>query len=102
WGLGGIRCGYALAGAALAGALDALRPPGSISSQTARAPDLACARPADMRVDAAAIRAERDRLADGITALGLEVVGGAGNYVTVRTPWRGDGAFAGLAAAGRV
>ena len=49
-------------------------------------------RAADMRVDAAAIRAERDRLADGDRApSSLEVVGGAGNYVTFRTPWSGDG-----------
>ena len=102
WGLGGIRCGYALAGPALAGALDALRPPGSISSQTARAAELACARAADMRVDAAALRAERDRLAAGVAALDLEVVGGAGNYVTFRTPWSGEEAFAGLAARGLV
>jgi imidazoleglycerol phosphate dehydratase HisB len=102
WGLGGIRCGYALAGPALAGALDALRPPGSISSQSARAAELACARAADMRVDAAALRAERDRLAAGVAALDLEVVGGAGNYVTFRTPWSGEEAFARLAARGLV
>jgi histidinol-phosphate aminotransferase len=102
WGLGAIRCGYALASPAVAGALDALRPPGSLSLQSARAAELACARADAMRADAIAYRAERDRLAAGIRELGLEEIGGAGNFVTFRTPWPSDDAFAALAARGLV
>ena len=98
WGLAAQRVGYALAAPAVAGALDALRPPGSVSLASAEAARLALAHVGTMRDDCAAYAAERDRMGRGLTSLGLEVLGAAGSFVTVRTPWSSAEAFAALAA----
>jgi histidinol-phosphate aminotransferase len=102
WGLGALRAGYAIANPPIAGSLDALRPPGSLSTGSALGAELACRHVDAMRRDVAAYRAERERLADGFRALGLDVIGEAGNFVLARTPWTGDAAFAALAAKGLV
>jgi imidazoleglycerol phosphate dehydratase HisB len=96
--LAALRVGYALAPPALAGALDALRPPGSVSRASAEAARLALDHRSMVLADCAAYAEERDRLAAGLAALGLEVVGSAGSFVTARTPWRSEEAFAALAA----
>ena len=102
WGLGALRAGYAVANPPIAGSLDALRPPGSLSTGSALGAELALRHVDAMRRDTAAYRAERERLAAGMRELGLEIVGEAGNFVLARTPWQGDDAFAQLAARGLV
>ncbi len=102
WGLGALRAGYAIANPPIAGSLDALRPPGSLSTGSALGAELALRHVDVMRRDAAAYRTERERLAAGFCELGLEVVGEAGNFVLARTPWQGDEAFAQLAGRGLV
>ncbi len=102
WGLGALRAGYALANPDIAGSLDALRPPGSLSTGSALGAELACRHVDEMRRDTANYRAERVRVAAGMRELGLEVVGEAANFVLARTPWHGDDAFAKLAARGLV
>ena len=102
WGLGALRAGYALANPDIAGSLDALRPPGSLSTGSALGAELALRHVDEMRRDTANYRAERKRLAEGMRAIGLEVVGEAANFVLARTPWQGDDAFAQLAARGLV
>lgn len=102
WGLGALRAGYALANPDIAGSLDALRPPGSLSTGSALGAELALRHVDEMRRDTANYRAERKRLAEGMRAIGLEIVGEAANFVLARTPWQGDDAFAQLAARGLV
>ncbi len=102
WGMGALRAGYAVANPDIAGSLDALRPPGSLSTGSALGAELACRHADTMRRDAANYRAERVRLAEGFRAIGLEVLGEAGNFVLARTPWQGDDAFEKLAARGLV
>jgi histidinol-phosphate aminotransferase len=57
WGLGALRVGYVIADPRIAGALDALRPPGSLSTGSALGAELACQHADAMRIDAAAYRA---------------------------------------------
>lgn len=102
WGMGALRAGYAIASPLVAGALDALRPPGSLSTGSALGAELACAHVGEMRVDAAAYSAERERLSTGFRELGLEIVGEAANFVCAYTPWTGDELFASLAKRGLV
>ncbi len=97
WGLAALRVGYALAATELAGALDALRPPGSVSAFSATVAELACDRADAMRADCDAYRAERGRMAAALAELGLTVVGEAGSFVTVRTPWPSPEIFGELA-----
>ena len=93
WALASLRVGYALAAPAIAGALDALRPPGSISLQSAAAAELALAHADDMRADAVAYVAERGRLRRALEALGIEVLAEAGVFVTFRLDIDSDEAF---------
>ena len=93
FGLAALRVGFALAQPLLAGALDALRPPGSISLHSALAAERALAFTAQMRELTAAYVAERERLASGLEELGLTLIGQAGSFVSVRTPWSGQEAF---------
>ena len=102
WGLGALRAGYAIASPLVAGAMDALRPPGSLSTGSALGAELACAHADTMRNDAAHYRAERERFSAGLRGLGLEVVGEAANFVLARTPWSGDDLFEKLASQGLV
>jgi histidinol-phosphate aminotransferase len=93
WALASLRVGYALASPAIAGALDALRPPGSISLQSAVAAELALAHVEDMRADAEAYVAERGRLRRALEALEVDVLAEAGPFVTFRLPLDSDEAF---------
>ena len=96
WALGAARVGYAIAQPALAGALDALRPPGSLSSWSAAVAELACSQVEEMRGRCGEIVAERKRLAGGMRAAGIEVVADEGNFVLARGPV--DDTFTALAA----
>src|SRR4029077_530485 len=72
--LGAARVGYGLAQPALAEALDALRPPGSISSWSAAVAQLACSEPDDLQARCGAIVEERGWLAAGMRSAGVEVL----------------------------
>ncbi len=102
WALAALRVGYAIASPAIAAALDALRPPGSLSLQSAAAAELALAHADAMRADCTAYVAERGRLARGIAAAGADVIAEAGPFVTFRTPVASDEAWQRLAEAGLV
>jgi histidinol-phosphate aminotransferase len=86
FGLGAARVGYAIAQPELSGALDSLRPPGSLSSWSAAVGEIACTQEAEMRERVARTLAERDRLAEGMRAGGVTVDAVAGNYVLARMP----------------
>jgi histidinol-phosphate aminotransferase len=93
WALASLRVGYALAAPVIAGALDALRPPGSISLQSAAAAELALAHEGDMRADAEAYVAERGRMRRALEALEVEILAEAGPFVTFRLSLDSDEAF---------
>jgi histidinol-phosphate aminotransferase len=84
--LGAARVGYGLAQPALAEALDALRPPGSISSWSAAVAELACHESEELQERCAAIVEERGWLAAGMRRAGIEVLAHAGNFVLARSP----------------
>jgi histidinol-phosphate aminotransferase len=84
--LGAARVGYGLAQPALAEALDALRPPGSISSWSAAVAELACHETEEMETRCAAIVEERGWLAAGMRRAGVDVLAHAGNFVLARSP----------------
>ena len=84
--LGAARVGYGLAQPALAEALDALRPPGSISSWSAAVAELACSERAELEARCGAIVEERGRLAAGMRDAGVEVLAQAGNFLLARAP----------------
>ena len=102
WGMGALRAGYAIANPLVAGAMDALRPPGSLSTGSALGAELACAHADTMRSDAANYRAERERFSAGLRELGLDLIGEAGNFACARIPWSGDELFAKLAPQGLI
>ena len=84
--LGAARVGYGIAQPALASALDALRPPGSLSSWSAALGEIAVSEVEEMRSRCAAVVAERTRLAAGMRRAGVQVEAEAGNYVLARAP----------------
>jgi histidinol-phosphate aminotransferase len=84
--LGAARVGYGLAQPALAEALDALRPPGSISSWSAAVAELACHEVDELQERCAAIVEERGWLAAGMRRAGVDVLAHAGNFVLARSP----------------
>ena len=86
FGLGAARVGYGLAQPALAEALDALRPPGSISSWSAAVAELACREADEMRERCAAIVEARGGLAAGMRTAGVDVLAQAGNFILARSP----------------
>jgi histidinol-phosphate aminotransferase len=86
FGLGAARVGYAIAQPALTGALDSLRPPGSLSSWSAAVGEIACTQETEMRERVARTLDERDRLAEGLRAAGVTIDAVAGNYVLGRLP----------------
>jgi histidinol-phosphate aminotransferase len=81
YGLAGLRVGYAVAGADVAGALRAVSLPFGVSSvaQAAAVASLAAADELFARVES--LVAERDRLVAGITAAGWSVPEPQGNFV---------------------
>jgi histidinol-phosphate aminotransferase len=84
--LGAARVGYGVAQPALAEALDALRPPGSISSWSAAVAELACHEVEELQERCAAIVEELGWLAAGMRRAGVEVLAQAGNFVLARSP----------------
>ena len=83
FGLAGIRVGYALGAPRTVAALDAVRPPGSISSVSAALAVRALAEPRWAQETVAVISEERARLAAGLERLGLEPLATVTNFVPV-------------------
>ncbi len=81
FGLAGIRVGYALATPELVATLDAVRPPGSISSLSALLAERALDDPARMTRRVARIVRERSRLAELLAGLGFRVLPSAANFL---------------------
>lgn len=73
FGLAGIRVGYALASPSLAARLEAIRPPGSISTTSAALAIAALSQPAMAAELVEMIAQERDVLARRLRSLGFEV-----------------------------
>ena len=90
WGLGALRTGYAVANPLVAGALDALRPPGSLSTGSALGAQRACQFVDAMKLDVERHRKERQRLTAGLRDIGFPITGEAANFTLVETPWHGD------------
>jgi imidazoleglycerol phosphate dehydratase HisB/histidinol-phosphate/aromatic aminotransferase/cobyric acid decarboxylase-like protein len=83
--LAGARVGYMLVPERLAGPLDAIRLPAGISTTSAALAELALEHVDDMRADAAATVAERDRMAAALRAAGLKVGDSVASFVCVDT-----------------
>jgi histidinol-phosphate aminotransferase len=84
--LAGARVGYALAQLPLAGALDALRPPGSLSSWAVALAEIACTQVPEMQARVGETIAERAYLAAGLDRAGVQVLAQGGNYLLARMP----------------
>ena len=90
--LAGIRVGYLIAPPLLARKLEAIRPPGSISSFSNALALRALSDVETMRADVAATIAERERLAASLTAAGWSVHPSSTNFLLADTgedsePW---------------
>lgn len=81
FGLGGIRVGYGLGRPEVVDAIDAVRPPGSISSISVDVAVAALGTPERMRAQVAALNEERGRLARSLADLGLRVLPSQTNFV---------------------
>src|SRR5438094_388388 len=84
FGLAGARVGYALAGPAISAALRRVRPPGSISVVSAALAMQSLTDVNGMRERVERIRSERTRLQHELSALCLEVLESAANFLLVR------------------
>ncbi len=71
FGLAGLRVGYAVSAPKIADQLDAVRPPGSISSMSAELAVVALAEPQRMQRRVARLTKERARFADALDQLGI-------------------------------
>lgn len=76
FGLAALRVGFAMTHPDIADQLDAVRPPGSISSMSADLAEEALASPQRMQRHVSMILGERDRLAAGLRGLDVSVVPG--------------------------
>ena len=94
WALASLRVGYALASPPIAGALDALRPPGSISLQSAVAAELALPHADDdARRRRGVRRRARPPAARRSRRSRIDVLAEAGPFVTFRLPLDSGEAF---------
>lgn len=86
WGLAGLRVGYAIAPAAVAGWLRAVGQPYAVSSASlAIAARLVAAGDAPLAPFVAAVRGEREVIAERLRALGVHAPASQGNFVLART-----------------
>ncbi len=81
FGLAGIRVGYSVSVPELANRLQAVRPPGSISTVSAELAVRALGEPETAAANVAAITRERDRLAGGLAVFGFRVLPSMTNFV---------------------
>lgn len=84
YGLAGLRVGYGVAQAALAARLNARRPRFNVTTPALAAAEAALADEAFVRQTFALNLAGRGELVAGLTALGLQCLPSAGNFVMVR------------------
>ncbi len=83
FGLAGLRVGFSLSSTSLADSLDAVRPPGSISSMSAEIAAAALSEPQRMERRVGRLLKERTRFAQGLTKLGLRVRPSSTNFLLV-------------------
>jgi histidinol-phosphate/aromatic aminotransferase/cobyric acid decarboxylase-like protein len=82
--LPGARVGWAIAARETIARLESVRPPGSLSTISARLGAAALARPAGMRANVERVVAERDRFATGLGTAGWPTYPSVTNFVLVR------------------
>jgi histidinol-phosphate aminotransferase len=82
--LPGARIGWAIAARETIARLETVRPPGSVSTISARLGASALARPDWMRANVARVVAERERFAAGLTAAGWAPYPSITNFLLVR------------------
>ncbi len=82
YGLGGARVGYALAHPDLIGAIDGVRPPGSLSSLAVEIAVAALDHPHRMHDTVKILTGRRDALAGRLEALGIRVLPSETNFLT--------------------
>jgi histidinol-phosphate aminotransferase len=97
-GMAGLRLGYAVAHPDWIDEFEKLRPPYNVGSFAQAALPLLLAHADVFAQQAAAIKAERARVADALAALGVDVFPTKTNFVLARMP-DADAAFAALRAA---
>lgn len=81
FGLAGLRVGFSMSSVALAQRIDAVRPPGSISSMSAEIATAALREPQRMERRVVRLTKERGRLAQELTKLGIRVVPSSANFL---------------------
>lgn len=84
WALAGLRIGYALASAPLAGALNKARAPFSVSSVALTAIEAAVGDDSWRVMSVARVREERARLESALARCGIEYLPSQANFVTAR------------------
>ena len=88
--LAGIRVGYAIAARSTIERLERVRPPGSVSTISARLAAAALRRPELARENVRRIETERERLSAGLGALGWEPYPSVTNFLLVRVGTHDD------------
>lgn len=83
WGLAGLRVGWGVGSPEVVATLDRIRPPYNVGVGAERAARRALAAPGRLAERLVAVRRERDRLAVGLTELGLEPLPSAANFLLV-------------------
>lgn len=81
FGLAGLRVGFSVSSLPLAEQLDAVRPPGSISTMSAEIAASALAEPQRMERRVVRLAKERSRLAQELTKLGIRVRASSTNFL---------------------
>ena len=81
FGLAGLRVGFSISSPKIADRLDAVRPPGSISSMSAELAAAALGEPQRMQRRVARILKERGRMADSLARLGISPVPSEANFL---------------------
>jgi histidinol-phosphate aminotransferase len=81
FGLAGLRVGFSMSSISLAQQIDAVRPPGSISSMSAEIATAALREPQRMERRVVRLAKERGRLAQELTKLGIRVVPSSTNFL---------------------
>ncbi len=102
FGLAGIRVGYAIGNSELIDAIDRVRPPGSISTVSNTLAIAALSNPDRMRRSVEGLIVERERLADRLTELGLDVAPSEANFLLAHVGPEAQALAAGLMREGLV
>ncbi|MGI9584195.1 MAG: pyridoxal phosphate-dependent aminotransferase [Acidimicrobiia bacterium] len=81
FGLAALRVGFAMTSPRLAEVLDAVRPPGSISSMSAQLAEVSLSEPQRMRRRVARLERERGRITERLQTFGFGVMPSHANFV---------------------